>query len=1073
MAQDTPEYLYSEKPTIGELQLMGWHHIEGDINDAQITGRESFKQILLGNRLKAAIRRINLDDDGNLWLDDSQIAAIASRLERLGTSRLMEANQSATELLLQGTTIEGADGKQRTVHFIDFEHPDRNDFLVVNQFRIDPPWMIGNKGFSIPDIVLFVNGIPLVVIECKSPYLDKPIAAAIGDLLKYSNQRNSSQPEGVEKLFHYNLLMIAASEGQAKVGTIGANYEHYVDWKDTIPHSQAEVAAQLGLEDASKLSDRQTLIAGMLHPQTLLDILQNFTIFKTSGSKTIKVVPRYQQYRAVHKAIDRLRTQPTRAQHGTTDQRGGVIWHTQGSGKSLTMVYLVRKLRTIPELRRFKVVIVTDRTDLEKQLSDTAALTNEPLRRARKVSKLEQLLAQPGADLIFGMIQKFRGGEDSEDGLEEEEQIESMQKNLNPSEDILVLIDEAHRSHNSSLHANLMVALPNCVKIGFTGTPIEKGKKKTTRQIFGSFIDTYNIRQSQDDRVTLPILYEGLEARGSVTQGDSLDQLFEVIFQDKTPQERAQIKARYATKSQVCEAQEMIRVKARDMLRHYIGRILPDGFKAQVVASSRLAAVRYQSALNEARQELVQQLEARAPILSSLDTDNLESLDVDTRFLVQALPHLETIRHLEFAAVISGSKEDSPAWNQWTDKNQQGIHIDRFKKPLRHSDPKEGDSLAILIVKSMLLTGFDAPLEQALYLDRGMKEYELLQAIARVNRVYDDTKQYGVVIDYYGVDLAQALAIYDEEDIDESSVWTDIREELPKLRDRCNRVKALFVERGCSVNNPDACVDLLGDERLWVQFNNLLKAFVDTLNAILPRPEALPFVKEAKKLGLIQKRAADLYRYGAENLNIISAKEKVQALIDQYIQAQGIDPRVPPIDIMALDFKQHVQRHRSVRTQAAEMEFAARHHITVHEEEDPVYFKKLSDRLEEILESLADNWEEKVAALWQYIQEIQVGRPANATGLDSKTQLPFLNILGEYSQTDLTEQAKATVEIVEQIRQTITKPNFWNNYVAQEDLRKWIAIYLDDRDLVPYDQVEQVADKLVQLARRNQGHLRS
>lgn len=1065
MVQDTPEYLYSEKPTIDQLRQMGWQYIQGDTQDPQITGRESFKQVLLIARLKHAIRRINLDDEGNSWLDESQVTATASRLERFTASKLMEANKYITEeLLLRGTTIEGADGKQRTVHFIDFEHPDRNDFLVINQFRVDPPWMVGTKGFSIPDIVLFVNGIPLVVIECKSPYLDKPIAAAIGDLLKYSNQRHSSQPEGVEKLFQYNLLMIAASEGQAKVGTIGANYEHYVDWKDTIPRSKAEVATDLGLEDATRLSDRQTLIAGILHPLTLIDVLRNFTLFKTSGSKTIKVVPRYQQYRAVHKAIDRLLTQPSRTQHGTDDQRGGVIWHTQGSGKSLTMVYLVRKLRTIPELRRFKVVIVTDRTDLEKQLSDTAALTNEPLRRARTVGKLEQLLAQPGADLIFGMIQKFRGNEDAE----EEEPVEAIQKNLNPSADILVLIDEAHRSHNSTLHANLMEALPNCAKIGFTGTPIEKGKKKTTRQIFGPFIDTYDIRQSQDDKVTLPILYEGLEARGAVSQGESLDQLFEVIFQDKTPPERALIKAKYATKSQVCEAQEMIRAKARDMLRHYIARILPDGFKAQIVASSRLAAARYQAALVAAQQELVQQLETRAPILHSFNTEDLASLDAESRFLVQALRHLDTIRRLEFAAVISGGKEDPPDWNQWTDKSRQDIHIDHFKKPLRHSDPNQQDGLAILVVKSMLLTGFDAPLEQALYLDRGMKEYELLQAIARVNRVYDDTKQYGVVVDYYGVDLAQALAIYDQEDIDAASVWTDIREELPKLRDRCHRVKALFVEQGCSIDDPDACIDLLSNERLWIQFTNLLKAFLDTLDEILPRPEALPFVKEAKKLGWIKKRAADLYRYGGDNLNIVSAKEKVRALIDQYIQAQGIDPRVPPIDIMALDFKQHVQRHRSVRAQAAEMEFAARYHISLHEQEDPVYYKGLSDRLEEILKAFADNWEEKVAALWQYTQEMQAGRPTNETGLDPRTQLPFLNILGEYSQANLPTQAAAIVEIVEQIRQTVTKPNFWNNYVAQEDLRKWIAIYLDDRDLVLYDQLEQVADKLVQLA-RNRG----
>jgi type I restriction enzyme, R subunit len=395
------------------------------------------------------------------------------------------------------------------------------------------------------------------------------------------------------------------------------------------------------------------------------------------------------------------------------------------------MVYLVRKLRTLPILRRFKIVIITDRTDLQDQLSRTAVLTGEKPKVARNVKQLENHLKEPGAALVFGMIQKFRGEDEPAD-----ETLEAIAKNLNSSEEILVLIDEAHRSHTSTLHANLMAALPNCAKIGFTGTPIERDTKQTTRQIFGSFIDTYNIRESQTDKTTLPILYEGLEARVTLSEGDSLDRLFEVIFQDKTPQERAQIRAKYATKAQVCEAKNLIEAKARDMLRHYIERVLPGKFKAQIVASSRFAAVRYQAALVKAQQEFIQQLEFQAPILRSLDLNQLEALDPATRFLAQALPYLDLIRRLEFATVISASSDDDPSWAKWTDKSEHEQYIEHFKKPLEHSDPKEQDGLAILIVKNMLLVGFDAPIEQTLYLDRSMKEYELLQAIARVNRVY-------------------------------------------------------------------------------------------------------------------------------------------------------------------------------------------------------------------------------------------------------------------------------------------------------------------------------------------------
>src|SRR4028118_1535398 len=438
----------------------------------------------------------------------------------------------------------------------------------------------------------------------------------------------------------------------------------------------------------------------------------------------------------------------------------------------------------------------------------------------------------------------------------------------------------------------------------------------------------------------------------------------------------------------------------------------------------------------------------------------LESLDAETRFLALAFPHLDTIRRLEFATVISSDKNDDPSWKKWTDKSQQETHIERFKKPL------EQDSLAILTVKSMLLTGFDAPLEQVLYLDRGMKEYELLQAIARVNRVYDDTKKYGLVVDYYGVDIAAALSVYDNVDIE--NAWFDIRQELPKLRDKHQRVIALFTENGCTIDEVESCVDLLRDERLRVEFNDTFKDFLNTLDTILPRPEALPYVKDAKKLGLIKKSVADLYR--DEKLNLVGAKEKVRTLIDQYIESQGLDPKVPPIDILSLDFKTHVQRHRSIKTQAAEMEFAARCHIDIHYEEDPVFYKKLSDKLQEILESLAENWQEKVEALRKYIEEIQTGRQTDETGLDPKTQLPFLNILGEHSDKNLTEIAALTVEIFNHIRQELRRVN-WDRPVVQEDLRKWIAGYLDDKDAVNYEQLESVADKLVQLARKNRSRL--
>jgi type I restriction enzyme R subunit len=258
-------------------------------------------------------------------------------------------------------------------------------------------------------------------------------------------------------------------------------------------------------------------------------------------------------------------------------------------------------------------------------------------------------------------------------------------------------------------------------------------------------------------------------------------------------------------------------------------------------------------------------------------------------------------------------------------------------------------------------------------------------------------------------------------------------------------------------------VDLLRDEKLRVQFTECFKDFLETLDLVLPRPEAIPYVQDAKQLGLIRKSVADLYR--DEKLNLVDAREKVRALIDQYIQSQGIDPKVEPIDVLSLDFKAHVQRHRSTKAQAAEMEYAARHHISVQIEEDPVYYQKLSERLDQILQTFADNWEAQVEALRQYIEDIKKGRPADQTGLEPKTQLPFLSLIAEESERDLSELAQATVEIVDRIRTVIRRVRFWENLVAQEELKNWIVQYLDDNDVVSFERQESVADKLVQLAR--------
>ncbi|MEI1378372.1 HsdR family type I site-specific deoxyribonuclease [Nostoc sp. UHCC 0926] len=1097
----------TELPTIEQLQKMqqlpgglGWEHIKANHLAAIPEQRDDYHEVLLIPRLQRQLREINLDDNRQPWLDERRINQAISQLQNLGPGKLMEKNETLTKLLLTGVKVEGLTGKQITINLIDFDHPERNDFLAISQFRIDPPGVKGPKGHYRPDIILFVNGIPLVVIECKAPGADM-LKSGIQDLLKYSNQRHSLLPEGIERLFHYNQLMISCTSGRAVVGTVGSQPKHYLEWKDTSPFDSNFIAQVLDITnptlpeeelissasnyllpessptregetltavksgekledliDPSKLNRRQQLIAGMLHPSNLLDILRHYILFTTKHNRRIKIVPRYQQFRGVSKAVDRLLHGKTKTQHGSEDQRGGIIWHYQGSGKSLDMVFILRKLRTIPQLQQFKAVIVTDRTDLEEQLQQTATLSGQTLQVATSIKDLAKKLRQTGPGIVFGMVQKFNKINE----LKEYADIEELNNALNPSENILLLIDEAHRSHSNTLHAYLSKALPNCAKIGFTGTPIISAKKKKTKDIFAndenSYIDIYSIRDSQKDKVTVPIFYEGLETMGAVKGANTLDQLFEVLFQDYTAEERAAIKSKYAGKRNVLNAKELMKDKARHILRHYVTRIMQGKFKAQVAASDRQACVLYQQYLTAAKDELIQELESKAVILQSL---KLESAPPEYRTLVQAYPYLDTIKRLEFAAIISAnSKKDPQAWKQWTDENNHTIYKNRFWKNL------DEDGLAFLIVNNKLLVGFDAPLEQVLYVDRSLVEHDLLQAIARTNRTAEG-KDYGLIVDYYGIDIAAAMSVYDQEDVD--GAWFDIQEELPKLDQAHHRVMNFWQERNLNIyDDKEACVNILNhDERARAEFYQLLREFLQAMDAFLPRPQALRYLKDAKKLGELKKLVDDIFRDERPE----DAKEKVQALIDQHIQSQGINLKVSPVNILDLDFEQRVQQRSSVETRAAEMEHAIRYHIRTHLDDDPVYYRNLSDKLEEILQRLGADWNAIATEFLNLAQKVRAEQTEVSENQPSARIRPFFNALIDTLDSPTPEIATKlqtfTTELVDFIYNQSYVIGFWNDLVARENLCKNIWLKLEDLNVFPDSKLDGLADQITQLAERH------
>ena len=1151
------EYNLVERPFCEQLQKMGWSWIPGDVDVAELTERENFREVLLKGRLAEALKRINLRN-GRPWLDEARVEKAVRDLERSAGHRLMEINQAATELLLKGAVAEGLpdwdSGRPQPIRYIDFEHPEKNDFLVVNQFKVV---LTSGRGHVIPDAVLFINGIPIVVAEFKSPGIENPMHEAINQLLRYSNQRRELFPtlytdnEGVEKLFHTNQLLIASNFFEARAATIGAPPEAYLEWSDTSPVPMSTVAEELGiisandvLEEAkgellavgpeqaervgtplffrqteqrpealrgaqgSTLQSQQVLTAGMLRPAHLLDLIRNFTVFQQVDGKTRKVVARYQQFRAIQKATLRLQEGRTRSQGAERDERGGIIWHTQGSGKSLSMVFLVRKMRTLERLKRYKIVTVTDRTDLEGQLRETARLSGEAVRptdkdRSTRVSSTaltQRILSETTPDIVFAMLQKYQDvdrqaksdekiamtivrkekkpGKD-EPVVEKEVTFEEIIRFeefpvLNESDEILVLVDEAHRSHTRSLHRNLRRALPNAAIIGFTGTPIFSKEKTETREIFGDFIDKYLLQDAELDGATVPILYEGRTADGLVKDAPSLDQLFEDMFRTYSEEELAVIKAKYGTAGDVLEAPLLIEQKAKDMLRHYVGVVLPEGYKAQVVATSRRAAIVYREKLLAARDELVGDIEAIPAATLALPDHEIEQLDQKTRFLVRAHPILPLIRALDVAVAISGNHNDPESWWDWSNKEKQDEYTKRFKRKLAVERTEKTDPLALMVVNNMLLTGFDAPIEQVMYLDRKVVAHDLLQAIARVNRTYG-RKKCGYVVDYIGVarHLNDALKDYDGEDTQGTLI--DINVELPKLIDRRNRAVAVFTDRGISdlQTEVEACVDLLADLKIRAEFINKLRMFYETLNILEHRPEVPNDVfRDAKLLGFINKVAANLYRDPA--LNLLGVAEKVKALIDAHISARGVDPKIPPTTITDAEFEKVLQAQSGSRARAAQMQHAARYHIIGFTNQNPAFARKMSEKLEEILKRFKDDWDALERELRKFIDELRQGDRNEFPDLDPRVQVPFVRLIleacSEGRNLDDSQRKTAiatTLDIVERIRQEVAKVGFWKNADRRELLTKQIVRDLDASGVCPLGKERDIAQRLVALAKEN------
>lgn len=953
------EYDKVELPALLQLQQLGWTWLNGAVFAPSATGERShLREVVLEKRLAGAILRINP------WISDENLRKVVRETMHPVTATLMEANQKLWCDIVHYQSVEQDLGKGRkgqTVRLIDFDVLSNNEFLCVNQFKVE-----GINETIIPDIICFVNGLPLAVIEAKSPYSTNPMDKGINQLRRYANHRTPHEHEGAERLFWYNQMMVCTHRDQARVGTISSKGEHYLEWKDAYPFDEAQIAASClappsvtsipnlgpsGLTAPSftplltagesaamralqvaeqsvpyevmtpAINSQQRLLAGLFSHGNFLDMMQNFTLFEPVDGRVIKKIARYQQFRAVHKTIHRLKTGATKK------DKGGIIWHTQGSGKSLTMVMLAVKMRRDALLRDYKLVFVTDRTQLDGQLTGQfERAQGETVHQARSVAHLKELLARDSADLITAMVQKFQEQED-----------EFKFPVLNTSAKIIVLADEAHRTQYGALGVAINSGLPNAPKIAFTGTPLISSQK--TSHAFGSYIDTYTIEEAVADGATCQILYEGREAKTKVT-GDSLDKLFDEYFSDRSAEDKAAIKKKYGTEQAVLEAPQRIRWVCIDLLKHYREHIQPNGFKAMIVTSSRRAAVLYKQAID-------------------------------------ALEGPQT------AVIISGKHNDDAFFSEHTDGVLQKKQIDHFKLPIAEQ------ALSIIVVKDMLLTGFDAPVCQVMYLDRKLKEHGLLQAIARVNRTASG-KTRGFIVDYYGLSdyLTEALEMFSKEDV--AGALQDLKDEIPHLKAMHTRVMGHF--KGRDIDDLDACILALKDEDKRQHFEIDFKKFARQMDIIMPDASARPFLPDLKALGKINQGARNLYRDA--QLDLAGVGEKVRALIEEHIRATGVDPKIPPMELLASDYKQKLQAHHSDESKASEIEYAIKHHIDINLGEDEEYYKSLSVRLNDILLQKSEHWNELVQLLLQFRDNILSDRKQAADNLGlNDTEFAFHNIL--------------------------------------------------------------------------------
>jgi type I restriction enzyme R subunit len=1058
------EKYLSQIPALQLLINLGYEYLPPDQTLAERQGKAG--NVLLEGILREQLKRINriTYKGGEYLFSEENIQSAIQKLKNVRYDGLQKTNEAVYDLLTLGTALEQSiegDTKSFNLHYIDWQDFSNNKFHVTAEYGVE---RTRSHEKARPDIVLFVNGVPLTVIECKSPKVD------VEEAIK-QNIRNQNE-EYIPRLFSYVQLVMAVNKNAARYATAGTPLKFWAVWRERFD-TDKDVAAVLerplkpgdkdclfsgefadsrdyfdSLEaEGRQLTEQDRAIHSLCRHERLLELTHRFTIFDAG----IKKIARYQQYFAIKRTLAHVKKFDTEAR-----RQGGIIWHTQGSGKSITMVLLARNLALDKEIPNPRIVLVTDRIDLDKQLKNTFAACGLDPQRARTGRDLLELVSEKQAGIVTSLVHKF-------------DKALNVRKFSDDSPDIFMLVDEAHRSQYRELAARMRQMFPRACYLGFTGTPLTKTEKNSFRK-FGKLIDSYDMEQAVKDGAVVPLLYEGRHAE--MTQNKkAIDLWFERHTQGLSPEQKADLKKKHARAETLNKVDQVVYMRAFDISEHYRENWQGTGFKAQLVTPDKDTALKYQRFLDEIG--FVSSEVVISPPDVRLGYEEVEG-------------------------------EPTEAVHKFWEKMMQRYGSEEEYNKQLINQFKYGDEPEILIVVDKLLTGFDAPRNTVLYLCRSLKEHTLLQAVARVNRLYEDpeteiSKDFGFIVDYVSIlgELDKAITMYsalegfDEEDL--RGTLKPIQEEIAKLPQRYSDLWDLFKEVKNS-RDEEVFERHLEDDARREEFYERLAEYSKTLALALSTEQFITNTPEQK----LARYKADLKRFQnlkaavklryQEAIDYRDYEQKIKKLLDTHIAADEVIQLNEPVNIFdeksfgMVKEEQGVYGTKSDAARADAIAHATKKAITENMEKDPAFYEKFSKMIQRVI----DDFRAKRISDLEYlhrageIRDKVVSRRHDDVPerlQENDDAMAVFGVVKPYFSGDgqdaasVEEAAADTALAVLDILQRHWKVEFWDDLDAQKRVTNDIDDFLYDEikgergiDL-GLEQMDEILEKVMQLAR--------